>query len=116
MYRENGWCSKATPEVAARRDYDGVMLRFLVDEMEGDMWQEEERQRAEQARQGLASVVVLCLIEVAMSETVVNRGAQSCVEAVAEIHISYWDFDSQPRKVEGYEKQDSSQKMHSATS
>lgn len=67
-------------------------------------------------RQGLASVVVLCLIEVVMSESVGNRDVQSCGEAVAEIHISYWDFDSQPRKVERYDKQDSSQKMHGATS
>lgn len=37
LYRENGWCSRGTPEVAVRRDYDGAVLRFLVDGME-DMW------------------------------------------------------------------------------
>lgn len=32
-------------------------------------------------------------------EAVENPNAQSCrVEAVAEIHISDWNFDSQPRK------------------
>lgn len=38
MYRQYWWCSKATPEVAVRRDYDDVGLRFLVDEVEEDMW------------------------------------------------------------------------------
>ena len=50
-------------------------------------------------RLGLASVVDLDLIEIVMSEAVENRNAQSCrVEAVAKIHISDWNFDSQPRK------------------